>query len=92
MENDDELIRYLTNTQPAIVLNWSQGTGADLTQVQAAMSKGAYVVTNIDRSADFVTITCDVNAQANLADSDVGYSSIVWELKNAKPSNTYIAD
>jgi hypothetical protein len=92
MENDDELIRYLTNTQPAIILNWSQGAGADLTQVQASMSKGAYVLTNIDRSADFVTITCDVNAQANFADSDVGYSSIMWELKNAKPSNTYIAD
>jgi hypothetical protein len=28
MDNDTELLRFLNNTQPAIVLNWSYGTGA----------------------------------------------------------------
>ena len=59
-------------------------------QVQATMTKGSYVVTGIDRSKDFVTIKCDINAQANTTDKGtVGYSPIKWVLQNAKPSGTY---
>ena len=90
MEDDTELTRYLNNTQPAIVLNWAYGTGATAVQLQATLTKGAYVVTGIDRSKDFVTIKCDVNAQANLTDAGSnGYSPIKFVVKNAKPSGTY---
>jgi len=84
MEADTELTRFLTNTQPAIVLNWSQGTGASLTQVQATLTKGAYTAAVIERSKDFVQVTVDINAQGNLTDSGtVGYSPIKWVVKNA---------
>lgn len=91
MENNDELTRYLTNTQPAIVLNWAQGAGSTATQIQATITKGAYVAAMIDRSKDFVEIEVDINAQGNTTDvgSTAGYGNIKWQLQNAKPSGTY---
>jgi hypothetical protein len=84
MEADTELTRYLTNTQPALVFNWSQGTSAALTQIQATMTKGAYTLAVIERSKEYVEITVDINAQGNLTDSGtVGYSPIKWVVKNA---------
>jgi len=91
MEADTELTRFLTNTQPAITFNWSQGTGATATQVQFTTTKGAYVATMIDRSKDFVEIEVDINAQGNTTDAgaSAGYSNIKWVLQNAKTSGTY---
>lgn len=90
MEADTELTRYLTNTQPSIVLNWAQGTGATATQIQATMTKGAYTAAVIQRSKDFVEVMVTVNAQGNTTDKGTtGYSSIKWTLQNAKPSGTY---
>jgi len=91
MENDTELTRYLTNTQPAITLNWSQGTGSTATQIAFTVTKGAYTAAMIDRSKDFVEIDVDVNAIGNTTDagSTGGYSNIKWTLQNAKTSGTY---
>ena len=91
MENDTELTRYLTNTQPAITLNWAQGSGSTATQIQFTVTKGAYTAAVIDRSKDFVEIDVDVRAIANTTDagSTGGYSNIKWVLQNAKPSGTY---
>ena len=91
MENDDQLINYLTNTQPAIVLTWASGTGANAVQIKATITKGAYVAAAIDRSKDFVDISIDLNAQGNTTDagSTAGYSNIKWEIKNAYPAGTY---
>jgi hypothetical protein len=91
MENDTELTRYLTNTQPALTFNWSQGAGATATQVQFTVTKGAYTAAMIDRSKDFVEIEVDVRAIANTTDagSTGGYSNIKWVLQNAKASGTY---
>ncbi len=91
MENDTELTRFLTNTQPAITLNWSQGAGASATQIAFTITKGAYTAAMIDRSKDFVEIEVDVNAIANTTDagSTGGYSNIKWTLQNAKTSGTY---
>jgi len=91
MENNTELTRFLTNTQPAIVFNWSAGAGATATQVQFTLTKGAYVAAAIDRSKDFVEITVDINALGNTTDAGAtsGYSPVKWVLKNAKTSGTY---
>lgn len=91
MENDTELTRYLTNTQPAITLNWSQGAGASATEIQFTITKGAYTAAVIDRSKDYVEVDVDVRAIANTTDagSTGGYSNIKWVLQNAKPSGTY---
>lgn len=91
MDADTELTRFLTNTQPAIVLNWTQGTGATLTRIQATISKGAYTTAMIDRGDDFVTVTVDISPQATSADagSTGGLSPIQWVLQNAKASGTY---
>lgn len=91
MENDDELTNFLTNVQPAITLNWSQGAGASATQIAFTVTKGAYTAAVIDRSKDFVEIDVDVRAIANTTDagSTGGYSNIKWTLQNAKPSGTY---
>lgn len=91
MENNTELTRYLTNTQPAIVLNWNYGTGPSEVQLQATLTKGAYVAGVIERGQDFVSVSVDINAQANTTDSGVsaGFAPIKWTLKNAKTSGTY---
>ena len=91
MENNTELTRYLTNTQPAIVLNWAQGAGSSATQIQATLTKGAYIAAMIDRSDDYVTIEVDINAMANTTDigASAGFGNIKWVLQNALPANTY---
>jgi hypothetical protein len=91
MEDNTELTRFLTNTQPAMVLNWAYGTGATAVQLQATLTKGAYTAAVIDRGQDFVQIMVDVNAQGNTTDagSTGGFSNIKWVLQNAKASGTY---
>ena len=84
MENDTQLTNYLSNTQPALVFNWTTGTGASQTSIQATMTKGAYTLAVIERSKDFVEVLVDFNAQGNLTDAGaVGYSPIKWVVKNA---------
>lgn len=91
MENDTELTRFLTNTQPAIVLNWAYGAGASAVQIQATLTKGAYTAAVIERGEDFVQVAVDINAQSNTTDagSTGGFSPIKWVLQNAKASGTY---
>lgn len=91
MDNDDQLINYLTNVQPAIELVWESGTGASAVAIVAQISKGAYVAAANDRSKDFVDITVDLMAQGNTTDAGTsgGYSNIKWFLNNQKTSGTY---
>lgn len=91
MDNDSQLLNYLNNTQPAIVLNWAYGTGATELQLQATITKGAYTSAAIDRGDDFVTVTIEFNGQGNTTDDGAsgGFAPIKWQLKNAKASGTY---
>ena len=91
MENDSQLINFLNNTQPAIVLNWAYGAGATAVQIQATLSKGAYTAAVIERGDDFVSVAIELNAQANTTDDGAsgGYAPIKWVLQNAKASGTY---
>lgn len=91
MENDTELTRFLSNTQPAIVLNWANGAGSTATQIQATITKGAYTAAIIDRSKDFVEVAVDLTGISNTTDagSSGGYSPIKWVFQNAVTSGTY---
>ena len=92
MDADTELTRFLTDTQPVIVLDWTQGAGPTLTQIQATISKGAYTTAMIDRGDDFVTVTVDISPQATSTDagSSGGLAPIKWVLQNQKGSNIYV--
>lgn len=92
MEDNTELTRFLTDTQPAIVLNWAYGSSAAAVQIQATITKGAYTAAVIDRSDDFVTISAEITGQGNTTDAGAsgGFSAIKWVLQNAKASGTYI--
>ena len=91
MENDSQLLNFLNNSQPAIVLDWAYGTGATAVQISATITKGAYTAGVIERGDDFVSVTIELNGQANTTDagSTGGFSPIKWVLKNAKASGTY---
>lgn len=91
MDSDAQLTNFLTNTQPAIVLNWAYGSGSTELQVQATITKGAYTAAVIERGDDFVSVTIELNGQSNTTDAGAsgGYSPIKWVLKNAKASGTY---
>lgn len=92
MEDDTQLTNFITNSQPAIVLNWSSGSGSSAIQIQATLTKGAYTAAMIDRSGDYVTVEVDLNAQGNTTDAgaSAGYSNIKWVVKNSVASGSYI--
>jgi len=91
MQDDTELTRYLTNTQPAITFNFSTGTGSTATQVAFTLTKGAYAAAAIERNADYVEVTVDIHGIANTTDvgATAGYSPIKFTLQNALASGTY---
>lgn len=91
MENDAELTRFLSNSQPALTLTFAQGAGATATSIAFTITKGAYTTAAIDRSADHVQITVDFSAIANTTDAGAsgGYAPIKWTLQNAVASGTY---
>jgi hypothetical protein len=91
MENDTQLTNFLSNTQPAIVLNWANGSGSTATQIQATLTKGAYTAAVIDRSKDFVEVTVTLEGIGNTTDagSTSGYAPIKWVAKNAVVASTY---
>ena len=91
MENDDELNRFLNNTQPALTFTFAQGSGATATSIAFTITKGAYTTGVIDRSPDHVQIQVDISAIANTTDAGTsgGYAPIKWTLQNAVTSGTY---
>jgi hypothetical protein len=91
MDDDTELTRFLTNTQPSITLDWSNGAGASATQLAMTLTKGAYHAAVIDRSKDHVEIDVEITGIANTTDagSTGGYSPIKFTAKNAVASGTY---
>jgi hypothetical protein len=91
MEDDTDLTRYLTNTQPSLALDFSQGTGASLTQLLLTMTKCAFVVAKVDRSNDYVELDVNFKGIANTTDvgASAGYSPIKVTLKNAKSTTVY---
>ena len=91
MENDDQLLNFLDNTQPTLNITFTQGAGASLTTVAFNVAKGAYTTSSIDRSGDHVAIAVDFSAIATTADAGTtgGYAPVQWYLENAVASGTY---
>lgn len=91
-EDESELTRYLTNTQPSLVLDFQQGAAAALTQVKLSMTKAAYTVGEIVRGKDYVAVEVSYDAIANTSDAGAtgGYSPVKATLQNAKASGTYV--
>lgn len=91
LEDDTDLTRYLTNTQPSLALDFSQGAGASLTQVKFQMTKAAFTVAKIERSKDFVELSVNYKAIANTTDvgTSAGYSPVKVTLQNAKATAVY---
>lgn len=91
-ESDAQLQYYLSNTQPALQLDFSAGSGSTATQVMFNMSKCAFSNAKIDRSKDWLELSVNYKAVANVTDvgASGGYSPVKVTLKNAKVSGTYV--
>ncbi len=92
IDDDTELTRYLTNTQPSLDFNWTTGSGAALVQLKLHMTSAAYTNAKITRGKDYVAIDAEFEAVANLTDAGAsgGYSPIKATLQNAVAAGTYI--
>ena len=90
-ETDAQLLLFLNNTQPNLVVDFSQGAGATLTQVKLNMTKAAITVGAIKRDKDYVELSLTYKAIANTTDggTSLGYSPIKVTLQNTKATGTY---
>lgn len=92
IEDDAELIRYLTNTKPSFVVDYTAGAGAALVQVKVVMSTCAYTEAGAyDRSGDYVKMSMKIKGVGNTTDvgSTGGYGNAKLTIQSAKPSGTY---
>lgn len=91
MEDDTQLTYYLNNTQPALDIDFTQGTGATLTQIKFHLTKCAFEVAKVTRSKDYVELSVNFKGIANTTDAGAsgGYSPIKVTLQNAKATNVY---
>lgn len=92
MEDDTELTRYLTNTQPSLDLNWTHGASAALVQVKLHMTKAAYLTGQPVRGKDWIEMPVTFEAIANSTDAGAsgGLSPIKATVQNALPSGTFV--
>ena len=91
MEDDTQLQYYLSNTQPALDIDFTQGTGATQTQIKFHLTKCAFEVAKIERSKDYVELSVNFKGIANTTDAGAsgGYSPVKVTLQNAKATNVY---
>jgi hypothetical protein len=91
MEDDTQLVNYLTNVQPSLDLAWNQGAGASGVTIQLHMTNVVYQSAEIGRGKDYVELSISFNAKANSTDvgASGGYSPIKVTLKNAIATGTY---
>jgi hypothetical protein len=91
-EDDSELTRYLTNTQPSFVADFLTGTGATTNELKLTMSKCAYTVGNVVRGKDYVETEISFDGVANSTDvgSTGGFSPIKATVQNAVAASTYV--
>lgn len=91
-EDESELTRYLTNTKPALSLDFSQGAAAALTQVKFVLSKCAYTDAQLNRGKDYIGYDVNITGLGNTTDVGAtgGYGAVKATIQNAKASGTYV--
>jgi hypothetical protein len=92
MEDESELVRMLSNTQPSLDILFSTGAGASLTSVQFHCTKAAYKTAKVNRGQDYVQLDVAFQGLANTTDATTagtGSSPIKVTLKNTKATGTY---
>lgn len=94
MEDDTNLLQYLNNTQPAVVLTFTQGTGATQVAVIVQMTKCNFVSGWKPKltGKGYVEVGGPFTAVSNTTDKNTagaGYSPAQVVLKNAKGTGTY---
>lgn len=80
IDDDTELVRYLTNTQPSLTLAFSTGgAAATLTSIGFQATKAAYTNAKIIRSKEYVQCETEFEAVANTTDvgASGGYSPCI---------------
>ena len=90
-EDDTDLTRFLSNTQPSLAINWAQGSGTSATSVAIQLTKCAFEVAKIDRSKDYVELDVTFRGLANATDvgASAGYSPIKIVVQNAISTAAY---
>ena len=56
LESDAQLNYYLNNTQPSLTVDFTEGAGSNLVQVQFQMTKCAFTVAKIERGKDYIEL------------------------------------
>lgn len=93
MESDSGILTpALTNTQPAVVLDFQQGTSGALVELKLTMTKCAFGEPKIDRGSPYVKVQVPFTAVGNTTDvgSSGGYGPGVFLLKNAIAASVYV--
>jgi Phage tail tube protein len=91
MEDDAELIRYLTNTQPSLDVTFAAGAGATATSIGLHSTKCGYKVAKQNFSKDYVALDVDWTGKANTTDAGAsgGFSQAKISIANALAAGTY---
>lgn len=86
-----DYLNMVNNSQPAVVVGFTTGSGATLTALSVQMSQAAFTAATPDRGKDYVTLAIDLAARANTTDigASGGYSPAKVTLQNAIASGTY---
>lgn len=91
MENDTWRANYVAGTVTSLDINYTQGTGATLTQVKTHCSTIRIEDAKIGRSKPYAELEITYVADGNSTDvgASGGFSPIKATLQNANPSGTY---
>jgi hypothetical protein len=82
-EDDSDLVRYLNNSQPAVVINFTQPTTQS--SMQFRMSQCAMRVAKVLRSKDYVEVEVQFKGIPNTTDATAGgYSPVVARIVNGQ--------
>jgi hypothetical protein len=92
VNDDTELTRMLSNTQPSLDLNFSQGSGATSQQLVLHMTNAAYLKAKPNRGKQWVAYDIEWEAVGNATDvgASGGFGVVTAKLGNNISSGTYI--
>lgn len=93
IDDETELTRMNTNSQPPLDLVWTVGSGASQQYVQIHCTKAAYTTAKKNRGADYVQLDVNYSAIANTTDATTagtGYSPLKATIKNSKATGTFV--